>query len=483
MTPVVVVGGGLGGLAAAVRLSSQRIPTLLLEQRAYLGGRAYSFVDDTTGTVIDNGQHVLIAGYASTMAFLDTVGTRGLLAVQDIPELAFHHPVRGFCTLRLPRFPSPLHFGAGILLTDLFSAGDKMRMLRAGLALGRKTGTGSALRGKTGAGSALRGVAGAAEGERNIEGGGEGGGNAGAAGRGMTVEEWLDAHGQSPETKRSFWEPLAVAVMNEHIGIASATVFLHAVRAAFLGDPLGAALAVPTVGLSELFVDPARAFVETHGGSVRTGADVVDVTLEEGRASSVGLRNGERIPCAALVLALPSYRLPGLLPGPLRESGPLAEAASIPLSPIVSIHLWFESDFMPQRVLGVIGRHIQWVFNRRKICREGGAGGHLSVVISAGRSLVDLENEELTRIALDDLVSVFGRAVGVPVHDVVIREKRATFSCSPAVEHLRPRAGTPVPNLVLAGDWTATGYPATIEGAIISGNRAAELVEQYLKPR
>jgi len=455
VTPVVVVGGGLGGLAAAVRLSSRRIPALLLEQRAYLGGRAYSFVDDSTGTVIDNGQHVLIAGYAQTMAYLDTVGTRDLLAVQDVPELAFHHPVRGFCTFRLPRFPSPLHLGAGILLTDLFSAGDKMRMVRAGMALRR--------------------VSGAV--------GGMSGGNAGAAGDGMTVEQWLDAHGQSAETKRSFWEPLAVAVMNEHIGIASASVFLHALRTAFLGDSLGAALAVPTVGLSELFVDPACAFVEGHGGSVRTGADVVAVTLEDGRASSVGLRNGERIPCAALVLALPSYRLPGLLPGPLRESGSLADAASIPLSPIVSIHLWFESDFMPQRVLGVIGRHIQWVFNRRKICREGGAGGHLSVVISAGRSLVDLENEELTRIALDDLVSVFGRDVGVPVHDVVIREKRATFSCSPAVERLRPRAGTPVPNLFLAGDWTATGYPATIEGAIISGNRAAELVEQYLNPR
>ena len=442
MTPVVVVGGGLSGLAAAVRLSSHRIPVLLLEQRAYLGGRAYSFVDDATGTVIDNGQHVLIAGYARTMAYLEAIGTRDRVAVQETPELVFHHPARGFCTFRLPRFPSPLHLAAGIVGTSLFSAADRVRMVRAGIAL-------------------MRG---------------------GAAGD-LTVEAWLDAHGQSAETKRSFWEPLAVAVMNEHIGVASASVFLHAVRTAFLGDPRGAALAVPTVGLSDLLVDPARAYVEKQGGIVRTGADVADVVLEEGGAASVALRNGERIECAALVLALPSHRLPALLPVSLRESGALAGAASIPLSPIVSIHLWFESDFMPQRVLGVIGRHIQWVFNRRKICREGGGGGHLSVVISAGHALVDLANEELVRIARDDLVSVFGSAVGVPVHEVVIREKRATFSCTPAVQLLRPGAETPQPNLFLAGDWTATGYPATIEGAIMSGNRAADLAQRYLSTK
>ena len=442
MTPVVVVGGGLSGLAAAVRLSSQRIPTLLLEQRPFLGGRAYSFVDDTTGTVIDNGQHVLIAGYAQTMAYLDTVGTRDRVAVQGVPELDFHHPARGFCSFRLPGLPSPLHLAAGILTTDLFSAADRMRMVRAGLALRRGAGRGD--------------------------------------GGSMTVEEWLDAHGQSAETKRSFWEPLAVAVMNEHLGVASASIFLHAVRTAFLGDRRGAALAVPTVGLSELLVDPARAFVEGRGGVVRTGADVAGIVVEEGRVAAVELRDGEPVSCSAVVLAVPSYRAAGVLSASLRGWGTPANAASIPLSPIVSVHLWFDTDFMPQRVLGVIGRRIQWVFNRRKICLERGAGGHLSVVISAGHSLVDLSNEELTRIALDDLVSIYGSSVGAPVHEVVIREKRATFSCSPAVEPLRPGAETPLPNLFLAGDWTATGYPATIEGAIQSGNLAAELVQRLV---
>ena len=462
MTPVVVVGGGLSGLAAAVRLTSHGVPPLLLEQRPYLGGRAYSFVDESTGTVIDNGQHVLIAGYSRTMAFLDLIGTHHLLAVQDIPELPFHHPSRGFCTFGLPRLPSPLHLAAGIIATDLFAPADKVRMVRAGLALrrGREAVTG---------------------GERA-----RGSGAAGAAGHGlgagdMTVEEWLDAHGQSAETKRSFWEPLAIAIMNEHIAAASASVFLRAVRTAFLADPHGAALALPTVGLSELFVDPARAYLERGGAAVRTGADVAEVVLEGDRVCAVKLRDGERVPCAGLVMALPPYRLPALLPVSLRDAGRLATAAGIPHSPIVSIHLWFDTDFMPERVLGVIGLHIQWVFNRRKICGEGGGGGHLSVVISAGHSIVDLSNEELVRIALDDLAAIYSSRVAAPVHDVVIREKRATFSCTPAVEPLRPGAETPVGNLFLAGDWTDTGYPATIEGAIMSGNRAADLLREHLR--
>jgi squalene-associated FAD-dependent desaturase len=436
VNPVVVVGGGLSGLAAAVSLSSRRIPVLLLEQRKSPGGRASSFVDESTGTVIDNGQHVLIAGYSRTMEFLGTIGARGLVAVQPVPELLFHHPVRGFCSFRLPLLPSPLHFLAGVVTTGLFSPADKLRMLRAGFAL---------------------------RSSRPVEGTGE------------TVESWLDSLGQSPETKRSFWEPLAVAVMNEHLETASAVVFIRALRTAFLSGARGSALAIPTVGLNELYVDPARAYIERCGGVVRCSADVTGSVAEGGKISGIRLKEGETIGCSAVILAVPSYRAAGLLPDALRESGFLACASSIPLSPIVSVHLWFRGDVMPQDVLGVVGRRIQWVFNRRKISREKGEGGHLSVVISAARAFVGMENDELARIALEDLRSVFGAVIGDATHAVVIREKRATISCAPDVEPLRPGSITPLPNLFIAGDWTGTGYPATIEGAVMSGQHCADL--------
>ena len=450
MNPVVIVGGGLSGLAAAVHLSSRRIPVLLLEQRKFLGGRAYSFVDESTGTVIDNGQHVLIAGYRRTMEFLGTIGTRDRLFVQGAPEFLFHHPDRGFCSFRLPLLPSPLHLLGGIITTDLFSFADKLRMLRAG--------------------GALRSFRWEAAGD-------------------MTVGDWLDSLGQSAETKRSFWEPLAVAIMNESIGAASAVVFVRALREAFLSGRRGAALAIPKVGLSDLYVEPARAFIERQGGVLRCGADVSGSVVEGENVAAVRLKEGETLPCSALILAVPSYRAPSLLPEALRETGCMASAASIPLSPIVSVHLWFDEDVMPQEILGVIGRRIQWVFNRRKIGPEIGSGdengrkGHLSAVISAAHAFVDMGNDELTRIALEDLRSIFGPSAGHATHAVVIREKRGTFSCTPEVERIRPGCGTPVPNLFIAGDWTDTGYPATIEGAIMSGERCAGRVEVLLGVR
>jgi squalene-associated FAD-dependent desaturase len=450
VNPVVIVGGGLSGLAAAVHLSSRRIPVLLLEQRKFPGGRAYSFVDDATGTVIDNGQHVLIAGYARTMEFLGTIGTRDRLAVQRVPEFVFHHPGRGFCSFRLPLLPSPLHLIGGMLLTDLFSAADRLRLLRAGLAL-----------------RSFR-----------ME----------AAG-GMTVEAWLDSTGQSAETKLSFWEPLAVAIMNERIGAASARVFIRALRTAFLSGTRGAALAIPTVGLSDLYVEPARAFIEKQGGVIRCGADVTGSIVDGENAAGVRLREEEVVGCSALILAVPSYRAPSLLPAALRETGYMATAASIPLSPIVSVHLWFEEEIMPQESLGVIGRRVQWVFNRRKIGHEHGpengkgGGGHISAVISAAHAFVEMGNDDLVRIVLEDLESIYGQTAGRATHAVVIREKRATFSCTPEVERNRPGCVTPVPNLFIAGDWTDTGYPATIEGAIMSGQRCAGHVMAFLEGR
>jgi squalene-associated FAD-dependent desaturase len=437
--PVVVIGGGLSGLAAAVALASSSIPVVLCEQRSAAGGRAFSLRDDCTGDIIDNGQHVLIAAYARTMNFLSAIGTRHLLAIQPVPLLRFHHPRRGFCTFRTASLPPPINLIAGIVMTDLFDAGDRLRLLRAGAML------------------------------RSFDNSSPGPVAA------MTIEQWLDRAGQSDELKRSFWEPLAIAVMNERIGIASAKVFLHSLRTAFLDSTAGGALAFPAVGLSDLYVTPAIRFIEARGGRVLLGARALPLTASGERIAVVRLAGDEEIPCGAAILAVPSHKVSGLLP-----EGRLAErlaktAADVPSSPIVSIHLWFPANFMPMESLGLIGKRVQWLFNRRMLLQEEGAGGHVSAVISGAQSFVDWTNDRLVRTACEDLREVFGSAVGHPGHAVVIREKRATFSCTPEVDATRPGPGTPFRNLFLAGDWTATGFPATLEGAIMSGERCADL--------
>jgi squalene-associated FAD-dependent desaturase len=440
---VVIVGGGVSGLAAGVFLTERGVPVTLLEQKLTLGGRAYSFQDAETGDIIDNGQHVLIAGYERTLQFLRTIGTLHLLSIRPFPILIFHHPQKGFRRFQLPRLPTPLHFILGFLQCDLLSFLDRWRALGAG---------------------------------RNIR-------NTGAddSRATMTVEQWLDSVGQSTESRRSFWRPIAVSMMNENPDTAPALPFVRSMRKAFLGNWRNACLGIPNVGLSQLYVEGSQEYIGTHGGKIRCGADVVEVLFEGSLVKGVRLRDGSEVECRGLILAVPPYRIKDLLPDAMVCDPPFSGIHSIQYSPIISTHLWFEKDFMDHEFVGLIDRRTQWIFNRRRISKESGIGGHVSAVISAAYDFVGHSNDELVQISVEDIRSVYPALAAGPTHSVVIREKRATFSLTPRTEYLRPSQETPVPNLFLAGDWTSTGYPATIESAVISGERCAHLVSRLFQ--
>lgn len=433
---MVIVGGGLSGLAAGVTLASASVPVLILEQRPIAGGRAYSFTDATTGDTVDNGQHLLIAGYSRTMHYLHTIGSASLVSVQEVPQLVFHHPLRGFLTFRLTRLPVPLHLVWAVARSDLFRGWERLQFLRAGVSLLTSPDRWARL----------------------------------------TVAEWLRMRGQSEELCRTFWAPLTVSIMNEQPEAASAMVFLNSLRQAFFDRWNSASLALPTVGLSELFVRGAEEFIRRHGGEVVCKADVVSSVVEQGSVTHVCLRSGRRVECSALILAVPSDRIQKLLPEELRSSGFAREIALAAPSPIICIHLWYERDFMTHEVLGLVGRRVQWVFKRKPAPQSRSPYRvRVAAVISAASSYMHLDNERLVGLAIDDLAGVYGTDARAVRHRLVIREKRATFSLTPATEPLRPPARTPVPNLFLSGDWTGTGLPATVEGAIMSGELAAGL--------
>jgi zeta-carotene desaturase len=445
--PVVIAGGGLSGLAAGVFLTRRGIPVVVCEQKPFAGGRAYSFLDRRSGETVDNGQHVLIAGNDATMRLLELLGSRHLVRVHTTPRFLLHHPERGFCPVVLPPLSPPFHLVAGILRSNLLRKADRLRLLLAGVA--------------------------AASAGRLREGG------LGA----LTVQEWLQRTGQNEETTRSFWEPLAIAMMNEQCATASALIFVRSLRKAFFDHWRSAAFAVPQVGLSTLFADPAIDYIVSRGGRVLLGNGVAHVLEAEGSATGVRLADGSDVQSRAVILAVPPHHVRELLPDTLRSRGFLGGIERIPFSPILSLHLWFPNDFMRHEdIVGVVGRRIQWIFNRRSIAHPSHgnsrkvAGGYVCGVISAAQKFVGLLNDQLLAIALEDLRAVYGREVPEPTSVLVLREKRATFSSSPATEVLRPGAQTPFPNLFLAGDWTATGYPATIEGAVFSGERCAALV-------
>ena len=419
-----IAGGGLSGLAAAVRLTSSGIPVILCEQRPRAGGRTSSFVDRVTGDAVDNGQHLLIAGYTRTLAFADLVGSLQLLHVQERPVLSYHHPVRGFVEFRLPRLTPPLNLLYGILTSSLFTRAERLAVLRAGLAMYR------------------------------------------AVPADLTIAAWLDRTRQPASVRSSFWGPLAVSIMNERVETAQAAAFLDALRIAFLGHWHHAALVFPQAGLSAIFADPAIRYIEAHGGCVRCGTGVQMLVTEGGRVTAVRLRDASTIPCRAAILAVPHAEVVELYPKDAGVPEDLLRMSGAPGSPIVSLHLWFREDFMDRDAVGLIGRTIHWVFRK---------GRHVALTISAAYDVVDMSREEIVAVAVRELREVFGPQVGTPYHSLVIRERRATISLTPAVAAGRPGVRTGSPNLFLAGDWTATGLPATIEGAIRSGEQAADL--------
>ncbi|HLF14533.1 MAG TPA: hydroxysqualene dehydroxylase HpnE [Bacteroidota bacterium] len=438
----VIIGGGLSGLAAAVKISAGGGRVALFEQSPKLGGRCYSYRDATTGETVDNGQHVLLGSYRALLHYLGVIGTSHRLRAEPSLTLPFHHPDRGFATLRMASLPAPLDLTAGILKYRFLSVREKADLLRAGKWLSSWTPAKA----------------------KSIE--------------SLTVDEWLTMMGQDRNSRHCFWDPISVSVMNERPDAASALLFARAMRRTFLEKNADSRMLIPTVGQTELYVRGAVRFLESRGSLVRLKTPVDGIALTGRGTDGVYLRDGGLVGGGSVISSVPPWALAAILPADGATAPILAAARTITPSPIVSINLWFDRAFMEGEVLGTIGRTVQWVFNRRAILGEGGGkGGCVSCVISAARDVMAVSPASLAELAAGELRSVFpGAARAGLVHAVVIKEKRATFSPTPAAEASRPAAASPVRGLFLAGDWTDTGLPATIEGAVVSGYAAADLV-------
>lgn len=436
---VLIIGGGFAGLAAGRELASAAVRVHLLERNPHLGGRARSFTDAATGSVVDNGQHILMGAYQETIRFLETIGTLDRVRFQPSLEVHFVERERGVTRLRCPSLPAPWHLLAGVLSSNSFTWREKVQIARLGRALDTRLPTRNGI-------------------ER------------------LTVEEWLTHLGQSESLRRNFWDLFSIAAMNEDPRRASAALFRRVLELGLFHSPEYSRIGVPRTGLSDCYTDAASAYIEKRGGTVELGRSVSALVIRDGFCRGVRLADGETLEATAVVSAVPWFDFVRMLPEDvLRSDAVFLNLLGLRPAPIISINLWFDRSITGLEFVGLRGTTVQWLFNRGKVC---GTGENLvSLVLSGAHEYIDRTKDELIAVALSDLRDLFPLARKATVeHSQVIKERFATFSPTPEIEPLRPTTVTPVRSLYLAGDWTATGLPATIEGAVQSGHAAAEAV-------
>ncbi|MFN0123298.1 MAG: hydroxysqualene dehydroxylase HpnE [Blastocatellia bacterium] len=437
-----IIGGGFAGLATAVDLAAAGRRVLLLERRAFLGGRAYSYTDRVTGDTVDNGQHLMMGCYHQTLDFLARIGSTDKLKLQASPRVDFMHPHEGSASFQCPALPAPLHLLAGLARLQTIGWRDRLRALLVGIEMRSLNGNRARL-------------------------------------ADITVGQWLCEMGQTDRMQERFWDLVALATLNEHPETASADMFAEVIERAFMRTRRDSAMLISRVGLSDLYTHDARAYIEARGGHVQMNTTVQRIEIDGARAHGVTLANGEFLPAATMVSAVPYFALKTMLPDDIIQADTqLRHIAGFRSAPIVSINLWYEQPVMEQEFAGLLESRIEWIFNKNAIAGVPQTGRqHLALVISGAHAAAKLTKEQLTALAITEMERFFPAARRQkPLHAVVIREHDATISHTPGTARQRPSQKTSIAGFYLAGDWTATGLPATIEGAVWSGQECARLI-------
>jgi squalene-associated FAD-dependent desaturase len=429
---VAVVGGGLAGLAAGSALASAGMKVTLFERRPYLGGRASSYQHPGTGEVIDNCQHVLLGCCTNLIDFYQRTGVAG--SIRWFERMTFLEPGGRASEIGPSSLPAPLHTTPAFLRASCLEVADKVAIARAMMALAPTT-------------------------PRDT---------------GESFLGWLNRHGQTVRAIERFWKPVLVSALNEEVDRVSVPYAAQVMRESFLKSAEAGRMGVPTVPLTDLY-SAAGNYIRERQGDVqfRTSAESFRAEL-----SHVKLVVGEKEETFDYaVFALPFDSLERILPDS-SASQPLRDAlARFETSPITGIHLWFDRIISDLDHAVLLDRTIQWMFHKSKLQNRNsnGHGSYVELVVSASKTLVDKSKQEIVDLAVSELREFFPAARDANLlKSTVIKEVHATYSPRPGIEADRPRPETVWPRVFLAGDWTATGWPATMEGAVRSGYLAAQ---------
>ena len=429
---VAIAGGGLAGLAAGCALSTAGFRVTLFERRPYLGGRASSYQHPATGEIVDNCQHVLLGCCTNLIDFYRRTGVEQRIRWYD--ELCFLEPGGRASSIRPSSLPAPLHAAPAFLNAKCLSLADKIAIARAMIALAP----------------------------------------AAPPDKGETFLDWLKRHGQTEQAIERFWKTILVSALNEDLNRVSVPYAAQVVRESFMKSAAAGRMGVPTVPLTELY-NAAGDEIRSHGGEVHLRAGV-----ESFRAQSSIVKvkiNGEERSFDHLILALPFDGLARILQDD-NLAVPLSRMLSrFETSPITGIHLWFDRLISDLDHAVLLDRTIQWMFHKSKLiaARDNGQGSYVELVVSSSQNLVEKSRSEIVDLATREVAEFFPAAREAKLlKSTVIKEVHATYSPRPGVDAYRPQTQTAWPRVFLAGDFVATGWPATMEGAVRSGYQAVE---------
>lgn len=430
---VAIVGGGLAGLAAGCALADSGYRVQLFERRPYLGGRASSYQHPGTGEVVDNCQHVLLGCCTNLIDLYRRSGVED--KIRWYTRLNFLEPGGRNSEIEIGNLPAPLHTAPTFLKSKALFFKDKSGIAQAMLQLRREL-----------------------------------------PDDGKSFLDWLRTHGQTERAIRRFWNPVLVSALNEDLDRCSSRYAGQVFRESFLKSAEAGRMGVPAIPLSDLY-SAAGEYIRQRGGEVNLRASIERFrTTDDGVQLSIG---GQEVSADFAVIAAPFNAVSNLLPDD-ETARPLREMIShFESSPITGVHLWFDRQITDLEHAVLLDRTIQWMFHKSKLLNRTSGGSYVELVVSSSKSLVETGKQEIIDLAVRELAEFFPKVREAKLQKAtVIKEIHATYSPKPGVDEYRPKAQSGWPRVFLAGDWTDTGWPATMEGAVRSGYIAAEAISK-----
>lgn len=442
---VAVIGGGLAGISAAVHLQDRGFQVTLLEKRSFLGGRTYSVLDRRTGIEVDNGQHVFMRCCTNYRSLLQRLAVNRHTYLQPNMNVLVGDSRGRMARLASSALPAPFHLMPSFLRYPFLSIKDKALVVY-GLRLINRI---------------------SQEERRALD--------------SISFYDWLIAHRQTKQAISNFWNLVIMPTLNEDVRWASAALAIMVFQEGLLAGRGSSDIGYATVGLSRLLAQAAAKHIKASGGDLLLGRTASSLLYNGDRIEGIALAGGEIITADFYACAVPHNALPPLLTEDLRSSQFFSRLEKLGTSPIVNVHLWYDQPVTSFDFAAFLDEDAQWIFNKGRIFGRD-EGGYLDVSLSGARRYIEMDGGEIVRRVTNAIARLLPEAQKANlVRHLVIRQHDATFAPAPGCQQLRPGSRTPVDNLFLAGDWTDTGWPATMEGAVRSGAACAEAIEDASK--